>query len=139
MAKKNQLTVAQYFSQQVDLCGKPQTDIAKEMGFDVPNVISNIKSGRTKLPLTRIGLAAKALGVDGLFLMKLALNEYLALKEGETGPTFWEVIEEANTRLITKEEFEIVEELRKETDDTNPRLVRDISRGKLKEFAQSLL
>lgn len=43
-------TVAQYFTEQVDLCGKSQVDIAKEMGFDCSNVISNIKKGNTKIP-----------------------------------------------------------------------------------------
>ena len=139
MAKKNQMTVAQYFSQQVDLCGKSQIDIAKEMGFDVPNVISNIKSGRTKLPLTRIGLAAKALGVDSFHLMRMALNEYMALGEGESGPTFLDVIQEAcGGRLVTKEEFQIIEVLRDITDNSNPKMVTDASRQKLQEFASSL-
>ena len=39
-----QISVAQYFTEQVDLCGKSQVDIAKEMGFDRPNVISNIRA-----------------------------------------------------------------------------------------------
>ena len=43
-------TVAQYFTEQVDLCGKSQVDIAIEMGFDCSNVISNIKKGNTKIP-----------------------------------------------------------------------------------------
>lgn len=132
-----QMTVAQYFTKQVDLCGKSQVDIAKEMGFDHPNVISNIKKGNTKIPLARIGLAAQSLGIDSLFLLKMVIAEYFPADEKFKGVTFWNVIEDSCKRMVTAEEYEIVLAIR-ETRNNNPKLCTALSREKLAEFAVSL-
>lgn len=99
-------TVAEYLTAQIDLCGKTQLQIAREAGFPIPNVITMMKQGKTKLPKARIGALAKSLGVDALFLYKLVMKEY----EPET----WSAIEEQvlTQPFITQNEFEIIEVIR---------------------------
>jgi transcriptional regulator with XRE-family HTH domain len=70
------VNVAQYVSQQIDLCGKKQIELAAECGFDKPNIISMIKQGKTKVPINKIRLLAKALEIDEAEFMKLVLLEY---------------------------------------------------------------
>lgn len=77
--------LAEYISGQIQFCGKQQNEIAREAGFPKPNVISMIKTGATKLPLEKIGKFAKAIEVDPVFLLKLAMQEYM--------PATWQEIE----------------------------------------------
>lgn len=69
-------TVAGYIRQQLDFSQKTQVEVAKEVGFDKPNMITMIKQGKTRLPLDKAGKFAKAIGSDPIFLFKLALKEY---------------------------------------------------------------
>jgi len=72
------LSIASYVSRQIDaLKGvKTQREIAAELGYDKPNMISMLKTGDTKVPLEKIPLLAKALGVDAAHLFRLALEQY---------------------------------------------------------------
>jgi hypothetical protein len=70
------ITVAEYLATQIDLCGKTQMEIAREVGFEKPNVITMFKQGKSKLPISRVGKMAKALGVDPFFLYELVMREY---------------------------------------------------------------
>lgn len=137
MSKKHHLTVAQYFTEQVSLSGKSQVELAHEMGFNAVNVISNIKAGKTKLPLTRIGLAAKALGIDALHLLKMALIEYFPYDPAHPAPIVWEVFEQALGRVVTINEFEIICALREMNPD-NPKMVNDLARERLAELVKTL-
>ena len=56
---------------------KSQRDIALEMGYDKPNVLSMIKRGETKLPLDRVQALALAMDVDPAHLLRMALEDYL--------------------------------------------------------------
>ena len=57
---KRKVTVAEYIEQQIALSEKSQKDIAAEIGYDKPNVLSMIKQGQTKLPVNKVGPLAKA-------------------------------------------------------------------------------
>ena len=97
--------VAEYISWQIQLCGKPQTEIAQQAGFDKPNVITMIKQGKTKVPLNKIGSMAKALEIDPVFFMRICLNEYL--------PDLAETIEKiTNQPIITNNELEFINVIR---------------------------
>lgn len=98
-------TVADYITLQVEASPKAQYEIAKEVGFDKPNMITMIKQGKTKLPLTKIGPMARALGVDPIFLFRLVMSEYM--------PETWEAIEALSTQpTLTKNEIAVVEAMR---------------------------
>ncbi len=55
---------------------KPLRRIAKEAGFAMPNMLSMIRKGQTKVPLTRIPALAHSLGLDERALFEAALREY---------------------------------------------------------------
>ena len=69
--------IAQYFTKQIDaLSGvKTQREIAAEIGYDKPNMISLLKRGETKVPLDKIPALAKALHVDPAHLFRLAMEQ----------------------------------------------------------------
>lgn len=70
--------IAKFLDKQIDsLKGvKTQREIADEIGYDKPNMISMFKRGETKVPLDKIPQLAKALGVDAGHLFRLALEQY---------------------------------------------------------------
>lgn len=88
MAKK--ITVAEYLTAQIEICGKSQKQIAEEVGFPKANVLTMIKHGTTRIPIHRVPALARSLGVDPARFMRMVLNEYqpqiLEAIEGSLGP-----------------------------------------------------
>jgi len=77
-----------------------QREIAAEIGYDKPNIVSMFKRGESKVPLEKIPAIAKALGADPAHLFRLGFEVYW--------PDLAEVIEDVFTRqLATKNEGEI--------------------------------
>jgi transcriptional regulator with XRE-family HTH domain len=70
--------IAKYLDKKIEeLKGvKTQREIAMEIGYDKPNLISMFKRGESRVPLDKIPLLAKALGVDPAHLFRLALEQY---------------------------------------------------------------
>lgn len=98
-------TVAEFLTDQIERCGKLQTEIAEEIGFEKPNVITMIKKGSTKLPLAKIGLMAKSIGVDPILLFSMVIQEYL--------PETWGAIEDIFKQpILTSNEMQIIMALR---------------------------
>jgi hypothetical protein len=123
-------TVAEYVAQQIVLCGKDQTTIAEEVGFNKPNVITMIKQGKTKVPLERIGSMAKALNVDPVFFLKLCINEYLPdLMPAITAIT--------GQPIITANEMEFINVIRS-SKVSNPKLRTPEDKKRLKEVVDTL-
>ena len=88
MAKK--ITVAEYLTAQMAICGKSQKQIAEDVGFPKANVLTMLKHGTTKIPIHRVPALAHSLGVDPARFMRLVLEEYqpeiLEAIEGSLGP-----------------------------------------------------
>jgi hypothetical protein len=103
---KAPMTVAEYLSEQIHLCGKTQLEISREAGFNRPNIISMLKSGQTKLPITKIAPVAKALGVDPMHLFKMVMREY--------EPENWNAIENLimGQPVLSQGEIELIELMR---------------------------
>lgn len=125
------VTVAEYLTQQIALCGKTQSEIAREAGFNKPNIISMLKQGATKLPINKIAAMSKALGVDPTFLFRLVMSEY----EPET----WAVIEEQilHQPVISDNEFAIIQVIRK-SNVINPQIRNSDDRKRLLEAVSHL-
>lgn len=94
---------------------KSQRDIAIEAGFVNPNMMSLLKSGRTKMPLDRVPALAKALDCDArrLFL--------LALQQGGNETTL-SAVEKIFGTVVTRNEVEWIEEIRDASGNGDPRL-----------------
>jgi hypothetical protein len=104
---KSPITVAQFLDNAINMSGKTQIEIATEIGYDKPNIITMFKQGKTRLPINKIGTVAVALGVDPVHMLRLALSEYL--------PETWEVIEQVfNDKLVTEEELTVINIMRSE-------------------------
>ena len=107
------MRVADYLAQQIILCGKSQKDIAAEVGYDKPNVITMMKQGSTKIPIVKVGAFARALEVDPAYLLRLVCMEYM--------PETWAAIEDAlDGTILTRNERLFIQEYRRRTGNTDP-------------------
>jgi hypothetical protein len=122
------ISVAEFVAHHVALSRKTQAVIAAEAGFSTPNLITMIKKGDTKLPIVRVAPLARALDVDPVHLLRLALAEYQ--------PENWHAIEGLiGNRLIADHEFAFLAMMREATGGT----VIDARDPSVLERLQSLL
>ena len=78
------MKIADFIARQIEIVGtsalgrpgKTQREIAAELGYDKPNMISMFKTGMAKVPLEKVPALAKAINVDPAFLFRLALQQY---------------------------------------------------------------
>jgi hypothetical protein len=105
-------TVAKFLEKAIEASGKTQLQIADEMGYDYPNVISSMKSGDTKLPLNKIPACAKALHVDPKHLLDIVMSEYYP----ETWPTIRAALLQSP---VTDDDAALIQLLRDSTRDLN--------------------
>ncbi len=93
-------TVAEFISEQIDKSAKTQLEISREAGFEVPNIMTMLKQGKTKVPMNRVGKLAIALDINPRHLMRMVLEEYL--------PETWQAVEETMGQLLLSPEEEQV-------------------------------
>ena len=70
-------TVAEFITHQIRVSGKSQVEIAQELGYPKPNIITMFKQGKTRIPLDRVGPLAKTLEIDPALLLKKVMGEYM--------------------------------------------------------------
>lgn len=70
-------SVAEFLAHQIRTSGKSQVEIARELGYDKPNIITMFKQGKTRIPLDKVGTLAKALEIDPALLLKKVMGEYM--------------------------------------------------------------
>jgi transcriptional regulator with XRE-family HTH domain len=107
--------IAKYLDRQIEtLKGiKTQREIAAEIGYDKPNMISMFKRGEVRVPLEKIPALAKALHVDAGHLFRLALEQYWP----DMGATIMEIF----GRVVTANEEQIlIRPWREATDNRDP-------------------
>lgn len=107
--------IAVYLSKQIEaLSGvKSQREIAYEVGYEKPNIISMLKRGETKVPLDKVPALAKALHVDPTHLFRLALEQH--------SPQVAKIFQQIIGNTVTDNEFEIVEKIRAYTKNADPK------------------
>lgn len=94
---------------------KSQLEIAAEAGFTNANMVSMIKSGRSKLALDRVPAMAKALDCDPRMLFRLALEQ-------KGFETMRAAIEEIFGAVVSRNEVSWIEEIRDASGHTDPAL-----------------
>lgn len=102
--------ITQYLAKQIDIQaskGKSQRQIAQEIGYEKPNMISMFKTGEVKVPLDKIPLLARSLNVDAAFLFKLAMQQYWP----EMGKTIADIF----GTVLDQEELKVIEAIREVT------------------------
>ena len=121
--------VAAFLDEHMAASDKTLREIAEEIGYERPNVLSNMRTGATKLPLPKVVPMARALDVDPLLLLRMALMEY--------NPETLKAIEEIVGFVVTKNEHEILELVREASDNGDPTL-RQCDRESLRQWAKGL-
>jgi len=98
-------TVAQYLTLHINNSEKTQRQIAQEIGYTKPNIITMFKQGLTKLPLEKIGPLAKALEIapDDLFFK--VMSEYMP-------DTFEALSPFLCGQMLSKDELELLDNYR---------------------------
>lgn len=98
-------TVAQYLTLLINNSEKTQRQIAQEIGYTKPNIITMFKQGLTKLPLEKIGPLAKALEIapDDLFFK--VMSEYMP-------ETFEALSPFLCGQMLSKEELQLLDNYR---------------------------
>lgn len=127
---ENTSQVAALVTEQIRIIGKKQLEIAEEAGFENPNVITMIKQGRTKLPLGKVGLMAKALELDPTYLLKLCIEEYQ--------PETWDAIRPYMEDMVTADELSIVLSIRNAIGAPYLSALNTDQRKKLDDFILSM-
>jgi hypothetical protein len=92
---------------------KNQRQIAAEVGYDRPNIISMLKNGDTALPLDKVPAFAKALDVDPKHLFRLALEQ--------NHPEIARVAHKIFGNVVTDHEMALVKMFREVTGDGDPK------------------
>lgn len=120
-------TIAEYISRRIDQLAskKTQKEIAKEIGYDKPNIISMWKAEDTKVPIDKIPALAKVLDVDPANLFRLALKQYW--------PEDAKIIADLFGAVVSQNELAILETIRKATKNADPTLTPAMA-AKLKEI-----
>lgn len=104
--------VADFITQKLTESDKTQCEISQLCGFENANVMTMIKTGKTKLPINRIGPFAKALDVDPAYLLRLVLSEYL--------PDTWQAIEAVmQTPILSRNEADLICKYRRISGNTD--------------------
>ncbi|MBI5277347.1 MAG: helix-turn-helix transcriptional regulator [Burkholderiales bacterium] len=123
----------QYLSQLIAAAGKTNVEIAEALGYPRSNVIAMLKTGSMKLPLDKVGPMARVLGIDPVHL----LDRILA----ESSPNTWAALREVlGNRLVTDNEYQLVEFVRGHVGGYDPRLTefddfRDVLAPELTKIA----
>lgn len=82
----NDSAVARILTDAINKSTKTQTEIAHEVGFNRPNMMSMIKQGFTPVPIYKVKLLADCLGISAKDLLDCCMREYR--------PEEWGVIRE---------------------------------------------
>lgn len=117
------MPLAKFISKQIDIqasMGKNQREIAAEVGYEKPNMISMFKRGETKIPLEKIPVLAKALNVDPAYLFKLAIQQYW--------PNIGSAIAEIFGTVLTRSETKLIELVRQVAEGAEVEMTREFER-----------
>jgi hypothetical protein len=92
---------------------KTQREIAYEVGYKTPNLISMFRHGESKVPLDKIASLARSLDVDAGHLLRLGLEQYW--------PGLNDAIKEILGRIATTNEEDLfLKKWRLMTDNSDP-------------------
>lgn len=95
---------------------KSQKDIARDLGYDKPNIITMFKKGDAKVPLDKAYLLARSLQVDPALVLRLVL-EQTTFTDGAR-----ESIRKIIGNIVTDNELEIINFIRGCSDRKDPKL-----------------
>jgi hypothetical protein len=109
--KKQSMSVAEYVASIVGFSGKSNAQISEEIGYGVEraNFVSMIRTGRAKIPISKVSVFAKSVGVDPVHMLRLVMREY--------SPETYEALEPFLTSALTEGETQVLNVMRKEAQE----------------------
>lgn len=127
------VSVAEFLRQQIALSDKSQREIATDVGYQNPNVITMIKQGHTRLPIDKVGLFAKALGLDPRYLLRITMQEYM--------PQTWEVIAEVlgDDINLSQEELNVLGIVRQANNGLMPNMASEENRAEITQAIRNCI
>ncbi len=125
--------IVEFLSKAIDALAdtKSQREIAAEIGYEKPNMLSMMKRGEAKVPLDKVPLLAKALDVDPAYLFQLAMEQYWPQQKDAIAAIFGSV--------VTKHERELIEKVRRWTKNQDPKLVTKDTQDELRDLFKRLV
>lgn len=100
------ITVAEYLEKMIEISEKTQKQIAHEVGYAKPNVISMMKQGLIKVPVDKAPAIAHALNIAPAYFLGLVLREYM--------PDAWAAMEEHLGGVLSENERRLLDVYRKQ-------------------------
>ena len=100
------MTVAEYLAKMIEISEKTQKQIANEVGYTKPNVISMMKQGLIKVPVDKAPAIARALNVDPAYFLGLVLREYM--------PGAWAAMEQHLGGVLSENEQRLLDVYREQ-------------------------
>lgn len=119
----------QYMERKINESPIKQKEMAEELGFLTPNIISMFKQGKTRIPLYKIAGFAKLLNLDPIMLFRKATSEY----EPELMKTLDELF---SSEMLTKNELNIIHEIRRLSNNTDPGITGINHKAAIEEFVR---
>lgn len=108
-------SVTEVLNKYLEASHKTQRQIAEEVGYDKPNIITMFKQGLTKVPIDKVPALAKALGINTAYFLRIVMSEY--------EPEVWEAIENNSGMIMTSHECEIIRLYRMASGNTDEKAV----------------
>lgn len=100
----------QHLDALINASPKSQRQIAAELGYEKPNIITMFKQGSTRLPMEKVPAMATALDVDRVDLLRMWMEDY--------APELLVVINENMGMALSRTERSWVTNLRRMFSDT---------------------
>jgi len=113
--------VTKFISERIEaLSGKKtQREIAAEIGYDKPNIVSMFKRGEMKVPLDKVKVIANALDADPKHLFRLVMNAYW--------PDLEELVNDLLGDIVTENEAKILHKIRELTCNKDPEFTPELA------------
>jgi transcriptional regulator with XRE-family HTH domain len=121
----------QILARRIDESGLTQREIASALGYNRSNLVAMIKSGKMRIPISKIPNLADVLGIDRVELMRRALAEYQ--------PEVLETLNQMLQEVVSESERRLLGELRKMINGPVPPLATAKQREQLKRLAAALV
>ena len=121
----------QYLSDHINRSAIKQNEMAVELGYANPNIISMIKQGKTRVPYHKIPIFAKLLDLDPKATLVRAMSEY--------DPVLLKTVESIFFSVISKNEMKIINKIRVLSDYSDPEIKTIRHKQAAEAFARELL
>jgi transcriptional regulator with XRE-family HTH domain len=103
--------MAEFLNSNWDKIGETNADLADEWGYKSPGIISMWRTGKSRVPIEKLGDLARKLGVDLTILLPLWVEQFNP-ERGHEGIKVSKEIESVFKRLATINEFAVLKMMR---------------------------